>query len=102
MFAYDTKIFKITKKSPEDQDILQNDLDTLSVWSDKWLLKFHRGKLGKAEKYRVFFTNWRKGIHTTYMPTEEANDLGAVIDGKLVFEQISTLQLIKQVVLWQS
>ena len=54
MFADDTKIFKITKKSPEDQDILQNDLDTISVWSDKWLLKFHLGKLGKAENTEYF------------------------------------------------
>ena len=52
MFA-DTKIFNIIK-SPEDQEILQNDLDSLSVWSDKWLLKFHPEKckvmhLGKAD-----------------------------------------------------
>ena len=30
MFADDTKIFNIIK-SPEDQEILQNDLDTLSI-----------------------------------------------------------------------
>ena len=34
MFADDNKIFKIILKKPEDQRILQNDLDTLSVWSD--------------------------------------------------------------------
>ena len=43
IFADDTHIFK-TIKSPENQDILQNDLDTLSVWSDKWLLKCHPEK----------------------------------------------------------
>ena len=52
MFADDTKIFNIIK-SPEDQDIIQNDLDIRSVGSDKWLLKFHPEKckvthLGKA------------------------------------------------------
>ena len=52
MFADDTNIFNIIK-SPEDQETLQNDLDTLSMWSDKWLLKFHPEKckvmhLGKA------------------------------------------------------
>ena len=58
MFADDTKIVKIIK-SPEDQEILQNYLDTLCVWSDKWLLKFHPEKckvmhLGKAEN-TVYF-----------------------------------------------
>ena len=43
MFADDTKIFNIIK-SPEDQEILQKDLGSLSVWSDKWLLKFHPEK----------------------------------------------------------
>ena len=34
MFADDTTIFNIIT-SPEDQEIIQNDLDTLSMWSDK-------------------------------------------------------------------
>ena len=58
MFADDTKIFNIIK-SPEDQEILQNDLDTLCMWSDKWLLKFHPEKckvmhLGKAGDTEYF------------------------------------------------
>ena len=59
MFADDTKIFNIIKSS-EDQEILQNDLDSLSVWSDKWLLKFHPGKckvmhLCKADNTKYFY-----------------------------------------------
>ena len=39
MFGDDNKIFNIIK-IPEDQEILQNDLHTLFIWSDKLLLKF--------------------------------------------------------------
>ena len=62
-------------------------------------------KIGQSGKIQIHFYKLKEGdtYHKlTYRPTEEENDLGAVIDGKLVFEQISTLKLIKQVVLWQS
>ena len=65
MYANDTKIFNIIKSS-EDQEILQNDLDTLSMWSDKWLLKFHPEKckvmhLGKAGETEYFFYKLKEG-----------------------------------------
>ena len=68
MFADDSKIFNIIK-SPEDQEILQNDFDSLSVWSDKWLLKLHPEKckvvhLGKSENTEYFY-KLKEGIHTT-------------------------------------
>ena len=43
MFADDTKVFK-TITSPNDQHTLQNDLDYLTSWSSKWLLRFHPDK----------------------------------------------------------
>ena len=43
MFADDTKVLK-TINSPNDQHILQNDLDYLTSWSNKWLLRFHSDK----------------------------------------------------------
>ena len=43
LFADDIKIFRtITDKN--DQGTLQDDLDTLEQWSNKWLLKFHSSK----------------------------------------------------------
>ena len=61
MFADDTKIFNIIKKT-EDQEILQNDLDTLSVCSDKWLFEISPRKikckvmnLSKAENTEYFY-----------------------------------------------
>ena len=43
MFADDTKVFK-TITSPNAQHTLQNDLDYLTSWSSKWLLRFHPDK----------------------------------------------------------
>ena len=68
MFADDTNIFNIIK-SPEEQDILQNYLDSLSVWSDKWLLKFHPEKfkvmhLGKADNTEYFYNLKEADVHT--------------------------------------
>ena len=43
MFADDTKIYRMVKDR-KDEEMLQRDLDSLSEWSDTWLLRFHRGK----------------------------------------------------------
>ena len=43
MFADDTKVFK-TINIPNDQHTLQNDLDYLTSWSSKLLLRFHPDK----------------------------------------------------------
>ena len=43
LFADDTKVFRDIK-SVQDSVILQNDINQLKKWSDKWLLKFHPQK----------------------------------------------------------
>ena len=43
MFADDTKVFKDINDI-EDNKILQNDIQELENWSDKWLLRFHPDK----------------------------------------------------------
>ena len=43
IFADDTKVFK-TINSPNDQHTLQNNLNYLTSWSSKWLLRFHPDK----------------------------------------------------------
>ena len=53
MYADDAKIYREIK-TIEDQAILQSDLDTLTRWSDVWLLKFYPEKcfhlsIGKNE-----------------------------------------------------
>ena len=43
MYADDTKLFKEIKNQ-EDCEELQQDLQRLETWSQKWLLKFHPQK----------------------------------------------------------
>ena len=43
MFADDTKLW-ITLKSETDSAIVQTDLDSLTAWSNRWLLKFTASK----------------------------------------------------------
>ena len=40
LYAEHTKLYRDIK-SPVDHQTLQNDLTKLSIWSKKWLLKFH-------------------------------------------------------------
>ena len=99
MFADDTKIFNIIK-SPEDQETLQNDLDTLSMWSDKWLLKFHPEKckvmhLGKAGDTEYSYKLKEGDTYHELSYTEEEKDLGVVIDGKLDFNRHINIKINK-------
>ena len=43
LFADDTMIY-MTIKSDRDAKLLQDDLDTLSRWENKWMMEFHPGK----------------------------------------------------------
>ena len=43
MFAGDTKIWAVIN-SDQDVKSLQSDLNELSIWSDKWLLRFNTDK----------------------------------------------------------
>ena len=54
MFADDTKDFKDISDI-EDNKILQNDMQELENWSDKWLLRFHpdRCKVLSAGKQKT-------------------------------------------------
>ena len=44
-FADDTKLYK-TVSNVDDHNILQNDLDKLLEWSQKWQMSFNIGKCG--------------------------------------------------------
>ena len=88
LFADDTKIFNIINKS-EDKVQLQNDLNSLSKWSDTWLLRFHPDKckhmhIGKPgpdpdKEYSL--------KSTTLQMTPEEKDIGVLIDSDLAFDK---------------
>ena len=50
-----------TITSPEDAQTLQNDLDRLSEWEDKWHMKFNAKKC-----FLLRFTGSRSPIETRY------------------------------------
>ena len=43
LFADDTKIFRTTK-STDDRKTLQEDINIMLNWADKWQLEFHPNK----------------------------------------------------------
>ena len=84
LFADDTKIYRQIIDD-KDNEILQEDLDRLCEWSDKWLLKFHPGKchvldIGKPrENYNYSLDN------TILKHVNEEKDLGVTTDKQLKF-----------------
>ena len=79
---------KITSK--EDLQALQDDLDALQQWSDKWLLRFHPDKchvltLGRLENIRHTFRYTISNQELEHVFEEK--DLGIVIDSNLRFEE---------------
>ena len=85
IFADDTKIFK-TIANVQDKEDLQRDLDSLSIWSIKWLLPFnepkckviHYGKNNPGHQYSM------NGIPLADDKIEK--DLGVTFDSGLKFE----------------
>ena len=86
LFADDTKIFNIVNE-PGERDIIQQDINVLSEWSDKWLLRFN------ASKCKVLHMK-RKNKHHTYSmnstdleSVEEEKDLGVTFSNNLKFSK---------------
>ena len=84
IFADETKIFK-TITSPNDQHTLQNDLDYLTSWSSKWLLRFHPDKcnlmhVGKTIQQEYVYNLKIDNTAHELGGTEEQKDIGIIID----------------------
>ena len=89
LFADDTKIMsQITSR--EDACVIQNDLDLLEKWSDKWLLKFNPAKchvltMGKFEN--IQHTHRYKICDREMEHVFEEKDLGVYFDSELMFNE---------------
>jgi hypothetical protein len=71
----------------EDNKILQNDMQELENWSDKWLLRFHPDKCKvlsavkqKTQQYKYTLCN------TELQYSNKEKDIGFVVDNQLNFE----------------
>ena len=85
LFADDTKIFR-TIKNDDDENILQQDLQKLHDWSNKWLLKFHPDKckvmtIGK-DSDRSYILDGHK-----LQKASHEKDIGVTIDNQLTFDK---------------
>lgn len=93
LYADDAKLFRPIK-CPQDEEILQNDINKLQAWSTNWLLKFHPekckmmqiGKRRPEESKRTYtMTSQDKITPLTWSDCEK--DLGVLVDSHLTFEE---------------
>ena len=85
LFADDTKVHTVVNKE-EEQHSLQNDINNLVHWSDKWLLKFNKSKCKHVHLGHATSKKYKMGENEINLVTEEKN-LGILIDDKLKFQQ---------------
>ncbi|XP_050704335.1 uncharacterized protein LOC126989767 [Eriocheir sinensis] len=84
LYADDTKIFRKIKER-EDCDKLQEDLDELKGWTEKWLMNFHPDK---SKHMRIGQSEIEDKVYNMYSKinkTRVEKDIGVVIDNKLMF-----------------
>ena len=101
LFADDCKFFREIQ-SFEDINIMQDDLNLLYEWSQKWLLTFHPGncvtllitlrKDAEAHVYQLGNDNLKN--------VNEVKDLGVTVDTKLKFENHTSGKVNKANQLW--
>ena len=88
LFADDTKVFK-NIQNMMDSNILQNDLNIMSLWSDTWLLKFHPDKckhMNISSNKNININNYDLG-NTNLEHINSEKDIGVIIDSQLKFEE---------------
>ena len=86
LFADDTKFYRQVKDY-NDAVAIQNDLNSLKAWSEKWLLKFHPDKcvilrISLDEEIEEFYYKLGQD-HLKYVTN--VKDLGIIMDGQLKF-----------------
>ncbi len=90
LFADDAKLYGISS-TPTDRSSIQDDLNTLQQWSEKWQLSFnaskcktlHLGKDNVQHGYSMVSTSGQVILEQT--PCEK--DLGVLMDDKLSFDE---------------
>ena len=86
MFADDTRVFRRIC-SPEDSRQLQEDLDELGRWSDKWLLKFNKDKCKRMhigrKNVKHQYTMGEGAEQQVLEETKEERDLGVMMPNDL-------------------
>ncbi len=84
LYADDTKIYRMIQAT-EDCTKLQEDLDELKRWTEKWLLSFHPEKSQYMRIGRTLVEDKGYSMYTGIKKTTAEKDIGVVIDDKLTF-----------------
>jgi len=90
IFADDTKVYRNIDSS-DDRTKLQNDINSLEAWSQKWQIEFNIDKcsvvhIGKDNaEYDYFMTI--NNVHKQLSNSDGEKDLGVLVDKKLNFNQ---------------
>ena len=90
LFADDTKVYRRIR-TQQDVKQLQEDLQALQKWSDKWLLKFHPDKcvtmrVGKTTMQRPNYTMGSENEHMLKETIAE-KDIGVTFEKNLTFDK---------------
>ena len=86
LFADDTKIYR-TIQTSDDQSCLQADLDKLSQWSEKWLLKFNTAKCKHMHIGKPIADSATYNLNSIHLETiKQEKDIGVIIDDDLSFD----------------
>lgn len=93
LFADDTKIYA-TVNTEQEKNSLQKDIDSLTTWSDTWLLKFNKSKCKHLHLGPSTDTNYTMN-NETITTTDKEKDLGITIDQKLNFQEHINTQVKK-------
>lgn len=92
LFADDTKIYRRVTNDQESKE-LQDDINNLQEWSDRWLLKFHPDKCVHMKIGKNSNRKYTLGTATQKCQIKQSScekDIGIHIDSKLSFlEHIS-------------
>ena len=86
LFADDTKIFKQIN-GPDDHSTLQEDINSMLGWANKWQLEFHPDKCVSISINRKMNYNESYKMETTDLRhVRQEKDIGVIVDRQLKFE----------------
>jgi len=90
IFADDTKLFAVANDDDNCASI-QTDLNSLSVWSDTWQLRFNAAKckrmhIGQNNQHYQYFMQ-ENGMATTITEVTEEKDLGVTFSNDFKFSK---------------
>ncbi len=99
LYADDTKIFRTIRES-EDCLKLQEDIDQLKRWTEKWLLNFHPDKSKYMRIGNTPVEDKGYSLYTNIEKTKEEKDIGVIIDERLTFTEHIAKKSTVQTNLW--